>query len=149
MRASNAWSEPSAWAARIVIAVAVVLVVAAPAGAASRDRIPPKFGGLNSAITCIPGPIGGDRTASYTLNWDPATDNRTPTRKIVYDVYQAERSGGQDFSRPTYTTSRGATSFTTPPLPTDRYFYFVVRARDRAGNSDSNTVERQGQNLCV
>jgi hypothetical protein len=133
----------------MVVAVAVVLVAAAPAGAASRDRVPPMFGGLKSAITCIPGPIGGDRTASYMLNWDPATDNRTPTRRIVYDVYQAERSGGQDFSTPTYTTSPGATSFTTPPLPTDRYFYFVVRARDRAGNSDSNTVERQGQNLCV
>ena len=25
----------------------------------------------------------------------------------------------------------------------------VVRARDEAGNSDSNMVERQGQNLCV
>ena len=50
---------------------------------------------------------------------------------------------------PTYTTPAGATSFTTPPLATDKYFYFVVRARDQAGNSDSNTVEREGQNLCV
>jgi hypothetical protein len=27
--------------------------------------------------------------------------------------------------------------------------YFVVRARDRGGNIERNTVERQGQNLCV
>jgi hypothetical protein len=34
-------------------------------------------------------------------------------------------------------------------LPTDVTFYFVVRARDQLGNRDSNTVEREGQNLCV
>jgi len=88
-------------------------------------------------------------TASYNLTWDAARDNRTPAKKIVYDVYQAETSGGQDFSTPTYTTPVGATSFTTPELPLDRDFYFVVRARDQAGNSDSNMVERQGVNLCV
>jgi hypothetical protein len=43
----------------------------------------------------------------------------------------------------------GATSFVTPPLPADKAAYFVVRARDKAGNRDSNTVEREGQNLCV
>lgn len=35
-----------------------------------------------------------------------------------------------------------------PPSATDEYFYFVVRARDRAGNEDSNKIEREGQNLC-
>ena len=107
------------------------------------------LGGLKSATTCIPGPIGGGKTTSYHLTWDPATDDVSPASKIVYDVYQATTSGGEDFSAPTYTTAAGATSFDTPPLPTDRTFYFVVRARDRAGNSDSNKVERQGQNLCV
>ena len=120
-----------------------------PAEAKRRDSIPPTFAGLKSAITCIPGPIGGGRTTNYNLSWDSATDNVTPSRKIVYDVYQADAPGAEDFSTPTYTTSPGATSFTTPSLPTDKYFYFVVRARDEAGNSDSNMVERQGQNLCV
>jgi hypothetical protein len=132
-----------------LLAAVLAATVGAPTAAGSKDFTPPKFAGLESAITCIPGPIGGGRTSAYTLSWDPATDDVTPARKIVYDVYQAERPGGQDFSAPTYTTRAGATSFTTPPLSTDRYFYFVVRARDRAGNSDSNTVERQGQNLCV
>jgi hypothetical protein len=68
---------------------------------------------------------------------------------MVYDVYQATAPGGEDFSAPTYSTPAGATSFDTPPLTTDKSFYFVVRARDQAGNRDSNTVERQGQNLCV
>ena len=133
----------------LLLAMAVSLVMIVPAEAKRRDSIPPTFAGLKSAITCIPGPIGGGRTTSYNLSWDLATDNVTPSRKIVYDVYQADAPGAEDFSTPTYTTSPGATSFTTPSLPTDKYFYFVVRARDEAGNSDSNMVERQGQNLCV
>jgi hypothetical protein len=132
-----------------LLLVAALLLAASPTALAKRDTVPPKFAGLKSATTCVPGPIGGGRTTSYHLVWDPATDNRTPSSQIVYDVYQASTAGGEDFSTPTYTTAAGATSFDTPPLPTDKAFYFVVRARDRAGNSDSNKVESQGQNLCV
>src|SRR5438093_7869972 len=133
----------------LFLAAAALLMAGTPAEAKRADHTPPVFAGLKSATTCVPGPIGGGRTASYTLSWDPATDNRSPSQRIVYDVYQAAKPGTEDFSTPTYTTPAGATSFTTPPLPTDTYFYFVVRARDQAGNSDSNTVEREGQNLCV
>jgi hypothetical protein len=129
--------------------VAGLLVPDASAAANAQDRTPPTFAGLQSATTCIPGPIGGGQTTSYSLSWDPAADNRTPTGRIVYDVYQASTSGGEDFSSPTYTTPPGATSFATPPLSADKQVYFVVRARDKAGNSDSNTVERQGVNTCV
>jgi hypothetical protein len=125
------------------------LVISTPAEAKRADHTPPSFAGLKSATTCIPGPIGGGRTTRYNLRWDPATDNVSPSKKIVYDIYQANKSGGEDFSKPTYTTSASATSFTTPPLATDKYFYFVVRARDQAGNRDSNRVEREGQNLCL
>jgi DNA-binding beta-propeller fold protein YncE len=113
------------------------------------DRTPPTFAGLESATTCIPGPIGGGTSSTYHLGWDPASDNVTPSSEIVYDVYHATKPGGEDFSTPTYTTPAGATSFTTPPLPADKTHYFVVRARDQAGNRDSNAVERAGQNLCV
>src|SRR5436305_1980547 len=113
------------------------------------DVTPPTFAGLQSATTCIPGPIGGGRTTSYHLSWKRASDNVTRPRKIVYDVYQATAPGDEDFSTPTYTTAAGATTFDTPPLPTETSFYFVVRARDTAGNEDANTVERQGQNLCL
>jgi hypothetical protein len=115
----------------------------------SPDRTPPKFAGLESARTCVPGPVGGGQSASYVLRWQAATDNVTPSKKIVYDIYQATTPGGEDFSSPTYTARRGATTFTTPPFPDDEVFYFVVRARDRAGNRDSNQVERQGVNICV
>ena len=133
----------------LLLLAAALLLAAGPSALAERDAIPPTFAGLKSATTCVPGPIGGGRTTSYHLSWDPATDNRTPSSQIVYDVYQASAAGGEDFSAPTYTTPAGATSFDTPPLRTDKAFYFVVRARDKAGNSDSNKVERQGQNLCV
>jgi hypothetical protein len=153
MRASRLALKPRTSAGAVVVllmvAAAVLLVISPPAAAKKRDRVPPTFAGLESATTCIPGPIGGGRTTSYHLSWDPATDNVTPSSKIVYDVYQASTPGGEDFSTPTYTTPAGATSFDTPPLATDKSFYFVVRARDQAGNRDSNTVERQGQNLCV
>ena len=155
MRVSRLVSEPQlfwpvgALSLLLLLAAAVSLIISSPAEAKRADNTPPSFAGLKSATTCIPGPVGGGRTTSYNLSWDPATDNVTPSKKIVYDVYQANTSKGEDFSTPTYTTSAGVTSFTTPPLATDQYFYFVVRARDQAGNSDSNTVERQGQNLCV
>jgi hypothetical protein len=133
----------------LLLLIAALLLSAGPTALAKRDTTPPTFAGLKSAITCVPGPIGGGTTAVYHLAWDPAKDNRTPSPQITYDVYQATAAGGEDFSAPTYTTPAGATSFDTPPLQADTTFYFVVRARDKAGNSDSNTVERQGQNLCV
>jgi hypothetical protein len=133
----------------LVLAAAGLLVVGAPASAKPTDTTPPTFSGLKSAVTCIPGPIGGGRTTRYTLSWDAAMDDVTPSRRIVYEVYQAIKPGGEDFSTPTYTTSPGATSFATPEVPADQAFYFVVRARDRAGNRDANTVERVGENLCV
>ncbi len=154
MRVSRLVSDPRSFRlvgalSLLLLAAAISLVINSPAEARRADHTPPDFAGLKSAITCIPGPVRGGRTTSYNLSWDPATDNVTPSRKIVYDIYQAETSKGEDFSTPTYTTDPGATSFATPPLSTDKYFYFVVRARDQAGNSDSNMVERQGQNLCV
>jgi hypothetical protein len=126
-----------------------VLLVGTPAQAHRKDQTPPTFAGLKSATTCIPGPIGEGRTSSYHLSWEAATDNVTPSSKIVYNVYQANTAGGEDFSHPTYTTAPGVTSFDTPQLSSTKTFYFVVRARDQAGNEDSNTVEREGQNLCV
>jgi hypothetical protein len=126
----------------LLVLFALVLLVAPPAAEArSRDQTPPKFGGLVSAITCIPGPIWGGRTTSYHLSWE--------RHWIVYYIYIATEPGGQDFSQPYNWTPRGATSFDTDPLPVEQKFFFVVRAQDRAGNIDTNTVEREGQNLCV
>jgi len=114
------------------------------------DRMPPVFAGLQSATTCIPGPAGGPtRSSPYNLKWSPGTDALTPVGELLYDVFQTSVPGTETFSTPTYTTSPGATTFTTPPLPDDQPYYFVVRARDRAGNRDANRVERLGANLCL
>ena len=114
------------------------------------DARPPKFAGLLRATTCIPGPIGGPvRSSPYALTWDPASDDVTQRREIVYEVYEAQTSGAEDYANSTYLTDPGATTFVTPPLPDDVPHYFVVRARDAVGNRDRNTVERLGRNLCV
>jgi len=114
------------------------------------DRGPPVFAGLARAVTCIPGPVVEPaRSVSYTLGWKGAEDDSTPAGSIVYDVYQATSAGAEDFAMPTYTTKPGATTFTTPALPGDTTYYFVVRARDAAGNRDVNVVERLGVNLCL
>ena|SRR5439155_8243667 len=133
----------------LVLAAAVVLAASPTIEARKRDHKPPAFAGLQSAVTCIPGPIGPGTTASYHLTWQAATDKVSPSSAIVYEVFQAGKSGAEDFSTPTYTTSPGATSFDTPPLPADQSFFFVVRATDEAGNTDSNTIEREGVNLCL
>jgi hypothetical protein len=57
------------------------------------------------------GALQGGRTTSFTLRWDAATDNVSPSSTIVYLVYQANAPGSEDFSTPTYTTAAGATSF--------------------------------------
>jgi CARDB len=114
------------------------------------DRTPPTFAGLQRATTCIPGPVGGGtRSSPYSLRWVAATDDVTPSSAIVYDIYQANAAGGENFAVPTYTTQPGATTFLTPLLPDDNTYYFVVRARDEAGNRDTNDVERLAANLCL
>lgn len=128
------------------VIVIAMLVISSSADAKKKDHI--TFAGLTAATTCIPGPIGGGRTSSYHLSWEPATEKNKHSR-MVYEVYQATTPGGENFSTPTYTTARGVTSFDTPQLPTEDTFYFVVRARDRAGHEESNTIEQEGQNLCL
>src|SRR4051794_14055404 len=126
----------------IACAVLTALLALAPAAQAKKqpDLTPPVFGGLSSATTCIPGPVGSGISTSYHLTWEAASDNKTKTRRIVYAVYQASEPGGEDFSQPTYVTKHGSTAFDTPKLPSDQRYWFVVRARDHAGNEDANTV---------
>lgn len=138
---------PRAMALVLLGALVAALLILSPSAEARRPgRI--SFAGLQSATTCIGGPIGPGRTSSYHLAWQAASE-RNPRARIVYEIYQATAPGGENFSEPTYTTARGATSFETPELPTVQSFYFVVRALDRGGHEDSNTLEREGQNLCL
>ncbi len=96
------------------------------------DEEAPSFAGAGSA-TALPSAI--------RIDWEAASDNRSPPGEIVYLVYEAQTSGGQDLAQPSYTTAPGATSWTAGGLPLSTTFYYVVRARDALGNTDDNTVE--------
>jgi hypothetical protein len=113
------------------------------------DRTPPSFGGLQRAFACTPGPQRPGQTTPFTLSWQPASDNLTPSWQIVYAIYLASSPGGENFASPTWTSAPGATTFRTPGLPSHGSFYFVVRARDAAGYEDANTVERHGVDPCL
>jgi hypothetical protein len=139
-------SSPRRSAVLLLVAVAMLLVASTPAQAKRKPRI--TFAGLRWAATCIPGPVKVGETSSYHLEWKAAKAKRTPRRKIVYAIYETTTRGGENYAQPTYTTAPGVTSFDTPQLALEDTYYFVVRARDRMGNEDSNTVEREGQDLC-
>ncbi len=118
----------------------------------------PTFAGLISAVACpsggpgpgfaIPGPVLPPAQISYTLTWHAATDPVTTSAQIVYAIFVATASGAEDFAKPTFTTSPGATSFQTPDEPRGTTLYFVVRARNAAGHEDTNTAEQQGVVAC-
>ncbi len=123
-------------------AVSFSFVVLSGAQPPSGGGTPPSFDGLQGAFACSPIP----RPVPFELTWKAATDSVTPSSQIVYDIYLSHTRGGEDFSHPTWTTAPGVTSFETPPL--NEPSYFVVRARDQAGNEDQNTVERVGEDPC-
>jgi hypothetical protein len=113
------------------------------------DTRPPNFAGIERAFACTPGPQRPGQTTPYTLSWQAASDEVTPTAQIVYDVFLGSNPGGEDYASPTWTTPPGATSFRTPGLPSHGSFFFVVRARDLAGNQDRNKREQRGLDPCV
>jgi hypothetical protein len=108
----------------------------------------PTFAGLISAITCpSPQPVTSlvvPQATRYTLTWTAATDPVTPSSQIVYEIFVATAPGAEDYAAPTYQTSPGVTSYVTPGVARGGTEYFVVRARNAAGNEDANKVERQG-----
>jgi chitinase len=96
------------------------------------DTEPPIFAGAETAAP-LPNAI--------RLGWSAASDNVSAAAAIVYVIYQANQGGAQSFATPTYVTASGATSYTVDGLPLSATRYFVVRARDEAGNIDENQVE--------
>lgn len=108
----------------------------------SDDSSPPSFGGATSATV--------DASArSVVLSWTtPATDDKTPSAQIVYDVYESTSPGGEDFAGQVRASSApGEASVTVTDLLPDATLYWVVRARDQAGNHDTNALEQTGTTL--
>ena len=97
----------------------------------------PTFAGIN-----VPAFVGDPAARTATLSWAAATDVATSSDKIVYDVYESQTMGGEDFTKPPAATSApGALSIALTGLAPNATTYFVVRARDLDGNRDSNVVE--------
>lgn len=94
------------------------------------DTTPPSFSGLSSAAAAS--------ATSVTLSWSAATDE---TSSVVYDIFVSTTSGCYNFGAPDQTTSAGDTSAVVTGLAPNTTYFFVVRARDAAGNTDSNTTE--------
>ena len=84
---------------------------------------------------------------NVTLSWQAATDPNTPSSQIVYEIFYSATSGGENYSNPSWTTGPGATHFTVV-LNSFANAFFVVRARDKAGNEDHNTIERMAVTHC-
>jgi hypothetical protein len=99
------------------------------------DTDPPLFNGVVSAT-----PQAGNETTTVVLSWDAATDDQTSPDQIAYDVYQSDTPGGEALSGAATTTVLGTTSATVSLTPATTA-YWVVRARDKAGNQDTNLTE--------
>jgi hypothetical protein len=110
------------------------------------DTTRPAFAGLKRAVQCFAGPQTPGEQRPVGLSWNAGTDNVSPSAKLRYDIYMGASAGAENFAQPNWTI-QGATSFTTPNLPAGRFF--VVRARDEAGNEEHNTVERQAESPCL
>jgi hypothetical protein len=100
------------------------------------NPVPPTFGGIQT--------FSGDPAArTATIGWAAAADVATPTNQILYDVYESQTPGGEDFTKPPAATSTaGALTITLTGIAPNTTTYFVVRARDLDGNRDSNVVEQ-------
>jgi len=105
----------------------------------TKDRVPPSFSGLASAI--------GSSSNDVLLSWAPGFDLSVP---ITYTVYRSTGSfpcgflpncdEGDIFSNPIGITT--GTTFTVGSLLNGRVYCFAVRAEDGTGLQDGNSVIR-------
>lgn len=106
----------------------------------TRDDALPTFAGITSVVN----PNDG----TMTLNWVAGNDALSGLGG--YDVCQSTvASPGVGSCTAsfvsTYQAASGATSFTVTGLNPAATYYFMVRARDQAGNRDANVVERKSR----
>jgi hypothetical protein len=105
----------------------------APGCNTGADTTPPVFAGAREAT---------GQAQAIRLEWDPATDDTTQAEDIVYLVFQATQAGAHDFGQPpVLETAPGATEVVVGGLAVSTQYFYVVRARDAAGNVDLNTDE--------
>lgn len=117
------------------------ITAGAPGCNTGADNAPPTFAGAKSAA---------GQVQAIRLEWDDATDDKTQPEDIVYLVYQASQAGAQDFTQPpVLETEPGANSVVVSGLAASTQYFYVVRARDEAGNVDLNTEEISATTLSI
>ncbi len=94
------------------------------------DAVPPTFGGVQSATP---------EDCAIQLAWNPATDASQP---IIYYVYISTTSPVTDFTTPIAVTQE--TYVLIEGLMPGQQYFFVVRAKDAAGNVETNTITVSG-----
>ena len=110
--------RPLADSAVLVLLLAVVSGCGGGAKSA-KDSSPPTFAGVQSASSL---------SNSITLSWGQVSEKITATQNIVYLVYRANSSGAENYSSPTYTSERGALSYTDSGLAAGVTYYYVVKS---------------------
>lgn len=103
--------------------------------AQSSDTTAPTFDGAAS--------VTGNGADSIVINWTQASDDVTAAANMTYLVCYSSTQGEcvSNFTTK-FTTAEGATSHTVNGLSGSTTYYAVVRAKDEAGNIDSNITER-------
>ena len=91
------------------------------------DNKPPVFAGLQDTLW---------DTSRVLLRWRKAIDLDLP---VTYSIFKAQSHGGEDYSHPD--TVIADTSLAPRGLRNLMNYYFVVRATDGLGNTDTNKTE--------
>lgn len=100
----------------------------------SMDNVAPQFDGLTGIKVNFP--------ESITLNWQVAKDNVTKSENIVYIICMSETEGDCKSNFKEKYNVKGSLSYKITGLTEGKKYYFVVRAKDEAGNTDTNTIEK-------
>jgi len=117
------------------------IAAGAPGCNTGADTTAPAFDGAKAAE---------GQAHAINLTWEAAIDDVTQPEEIVYLVYQATQAGAQDFTQPpVLETAPGATSVVVGGLAVSTQYFYVVRARDAAGNTDLNSEEITATTLAV
>jgi hypothetical protein len=103
-----------------------------PAGTGP-DTTPPVFSGIGAVI-----PAG---TTKLKLQWLHAVDNVTQPGAMIYEIYESTTAGGEVYSAPAYTVV-GFNEHLVTGVSVNSARYYVVRARDAAGNKETNLAEK-------
>lgn len=103
----------------------------------TRDDVIPTYAGATNLFNPNDGTIN--------LTWANATDIESGVE--FYDICQTTTSGGCNNASfvANYSASGAATSYQVTGLNPATTYYFVVRARDYAGNRDANNVEKKSR----